>query len=321
MREPLIRYPIVQHAYVVRDLDESIRHWIELVGAGPFFVSRNHVGRELTYRGTPSQTLVHYAFGQSGDTQVQLIAQDDPGPSIYRDMYPVGEAGLHHIACLVPAVDMPREVARFEAAGFAVASSLISFAETYLPEQGRDLPSIELDHPALEDAHEPTIRRWLNVADVDVVEAAADEVVRLFSEVEGLSPSDVVLLADHEIGVAIMTELRARGNDVISLFTLNDGDARKRLKRAFWAGRPGIKGCTVHSFKGWESRAIVYVPSVMGELLLYIAMTRVKAAPSRSACISVINAVDSLRSFRPRFEREILPSEVPALAGQSTLDV
>ena len=127
MREPLIRDPIVQHAYVVRDLDESIRHWIELVGAGPFFVSRNHVGRELTYRGTPSQTLVHYAFGQSGDTQVQLIAQDDPGPSIYRDMYPVGEAGLHHIACLVPAVDMPREVARFEAAGFAVASSLISY--------------------------------------------------------------------------------------------------------------------------------------------------------------------------------------------------
>ena len=37
--------------------------------------------------------------------------------------------------------------------------------------------------------------------------------------------------------------------------------------------------------------------------------------------ISVINAVDSLRSFRPRFEREILPSEVPSLAGQSTLDL
>jgi hypothetical protein len=70
MREPLIRYPIVQHAYVVEDLDESIRHWIEVLGAGPFFVSRNHVGRELTYRGAPSQTLVHYAFGQSGNTQV-----------------------------------------------------------------------------------------------------------------------------------------------------------------------------------------------------------------------------------------------------------
>jgi hypothetical protein len=127
MREPLIRYPIVQHAYVVKDLDESIRHWIEVLGAGPFFVSRNHVGRELTYRGAPSQTLVHYAFGQSGNTQVQLIAQDDPGPSIYRDMYPAGEAGFHHVACLVPAGDMAREVSRFEAAGFPVASSLISY--------------------------------------------------------------------------------------------------------------------------------------------------------------------------------------------------
>lgn len=195
------------------------------------------------------------------------------------------------------------------------------FAERYIPEQGRDLPSIEVDHPGLHDAHEPTIRRWQNVADVDVIEAAADEVIRLSTQVDGLSPSDVVLLADHEAGVAIMAGLRARGNDVLSLFTANDGDARRRLKRAFWAGSPGIKGCTVHSFKGWESRAIVCVPSVMGELPLYIAMTRVKAAPSRPACLSVINCVDSLRSFKSRFEREILPSEVPALAGQSTLDV
>ena len=195
------------------------------------------------------------------------------------------------------------------------------FAERYLPEQGRDLPSIELDHPGLQDAHEPTIRRWQNVADVDVIEAAADEVIRLSTQVDGLSPSDVVLLADHEVGVAVMAELRARGNDVLSLFTENDGDARRRLKRAFWACSPGIKGCSVHSFKGWESRAIVCVPSVMGEVPLYIAMTRVKAAPSRPACLSVINGVDSLRNFKPRFEREILASEVPALAGQSTLDV
>lgn len=195
------------------------------------------------------------------------------------------------------------------------------FAERYLPEHGRDLPSIEVDHPGLQDAHEPTIRRWQNVAEVGVIEAAADEVIRLFTEIEGLSPSDVVLLAAHETGVAIMAELRARGNDVLSLFTAHDGEARRRLKRAFWAGTPGIKGCTVHSFKGWESRAIVSVPSVSGELPLYIAMTRVKAAPSRSACLSVINGVDSLRDFKGRFEREILPNEVPALAGQSTLNL
>ena len=127
MRAPLIRYPIVQHAFVVADLDDAIRHWVEVMGAGPFFVSRNHVGRDLTYRGEPSHTPVHYAFGQSGPTQVQLIAQDDPGPSIYRDMFPAGASGLHHVACLVPAQEMPAEVARFEAAGFSVACSLTSY--------------------------------------------------------------------------------------------------------------------------------------------------------------------------------------------------
>jgi len=35
----------------------------------------------------------------------------------------------------------------------------------------------------------------------------------------------------------------------------------------------------------------------------------------------VVNGVDKFRSFRSRFEREILPSEVPELGGQGTLDV
>ena len=50
MHEPLIRYPIVQYAYVVNDLDEGIRHWVETLGAGPFFVSRNHLGKEHILR-------------------------------------------------------------------------------------------------------------------------------------------------------------------------------------------------------------------------------------------------------------------------------
>ena len=50
-------------------------------------------------------------------------------------------------------------------------------------------------------------------------------------------------------------------------------------------------------------------------------MIELAAAPSRPACISVINAVDSSRSFRMQFEREVLPREMPALAGLSTFDV
>lgn len=127
MRQPLIRYPIVQYAYVVDDLDEGIRHWVEVMGAGPFFVSRNHVGRDHTYRGEPDDAVFSYAFGQAGPAQVQLIQCMDDSPSVYRDMYATGAEGFHHVACLVPAADMPGEVARFVDAGYSVASTLHSY--------------------------------------------------------------------------------------------------------------------------------------------------------------------------------------------------
>jgi len=127
VREPLIRYPIVQYAYVVPDLDEGVRHWVEVMGAGPFFVSRNHRGRDHTYRGVPDAAVFSYAFGQAGPVQIQLIQCMDDSPSVYRDMYGPGDGGFHHVACLVPADDMPAEVQRFVDAGFEVASTLHSY--------------------------------------------------------------------------------------------------------------------------------------------------------------------------------------------------
>jgi hypothetical protein len=127
MHEPLIRYPIVQYAYVVDDLDEGIRHWVEVMGAGPFFVSRNHRGRDHTYRGVLDDAVFSYAFGQAGPAQIQLIQCMDDSPSVYRDMFAPGEGGFHHVACLVPAGDMPAEVGRFVDAGYDVASTLHSY--------------------------------------------------------------------------------------------------------------------------------------------------------------------------------------------------
>ena len=195
------------------------------------------------------------------------------------------------------------------------------YARTYLSDVDLDLPSVQPDHPALAEAHEPTRRTWINVAPDDAVERAADEVWALIRSDEGLSPSDIVLLTDHEIGLQVVAALRASGCDAFSIFSRPGTEARRRLKRAFYAGTPGVKGCTVHSFKGWESRAVVCIPSVRGQLGLYIAMTRVKAAPSRPAFLTVVNAVEDLHSFKSRFERKVMVSEVPALAGQRALDL
>jgi hypothetical protein len=122
--EPLLAYPVLQYAFVVEDLDDAMRHWTQTLGAGPFFVVRDFLGNDLTYRGAPSSTRVNYAFGQSGPVQIQLISQDDPGPSIYRDMFAPGEGGFHHVCALVPLADWDAQLERFTQAGYECASTL-----------------------------------------------------------------------------------------------------------------------------------------------------------------------------------------------------
>ena len=195
------------------------------------------------------------------------------------------------------------------------------FGSRYLPADECDLPTIERDHPAGSEAHQPTVRRWVNVGEQDAVRVAADEAEALFRTRDGLSPSDIVVLANHETGEQVMAELEARGNDVISVFTADPGDFRQSRKRAFWGGQPGIKGCTIQSFKGWESRAVVCVPPRNAPRSLYVAMTRVKSAPSRAALVTVVNSDRGLDSFKPHFERKVSASEVPELLGQQTFDV
>jgi hypothetical protein len=126
--EPLIKYPIVQHAWFVNDIEAACERWHRTTGAGPFFVSRGHWGERHLYCGEEMTVPLDYAFGYHGDTHVLFIQQNDEGSSIYRDMYKAGEEGFHHIGMLVPDDDIERVGAEFEAAGFSVASSLWAVA-------------------------------------------------------------------------------------------------------------------------------------------------------------------------------------------------
>lgn len=91
---------IFQYAYFVDSIGVAAGRWAALTGAGPFFVTEHHSPDEFSYRGTDVEADVSYAFGYSGETQIQLIEQHDDTPSIYRDMYPTG-FGHHHVARLV----------------------------------------------------------------------------------------------------------------------------------------------------------------------------------------------------------------------------
>jgi hypothetical protein len=121
--EPPVRR-LFQHAYLVNDLEASAQRWHDLLGAGPFFVARHHRTERFLYRGEPVEADVSYGFAYLGDLMIQLIEQHDEVASIYREMYPPGAEGFHHVGTLVPVADFQATKARFVAQGFPVACEL-----------------------------------------------------------------------------------------------------------------------------------------------------------------------------------------------------
>ena len=115
-------YPLFQQAYFVSDVEAAARNWSRLFGAGPFVLTRHHKTVTFSYRGTPQEADVSYAFGYLGDMMIQFIAQHDETPSIYREMFANGQEGFHHVGVLVH--DFKAERQRLLDMGFEVACEL-----------------------------------------------------------------------------------------------------------------------------------------------------------------------------------------------------
>ena len=104
----------------------------------------------------------------------------------------------------------------------------------------------------------PSVRRWLNVSPtVSLGRQIGYEVAALLDRDPELSPADVVFLCEtHAEGLQAVKVIEACGIEVHHVFA-DDRREQGRRRRRFWPDAPGVKGCTVHSFKGWESRALV----------------------------------------------------------------
>ncbi len=89
---------IRQLGYVVTNIDEAIAAWNASMGVGPWFVQRAFRYSKFLLRGVPSQPHVSIALSYSGDTQIELIQQNDEAPSMYAEFTRSGRAGLQHIA-------------------------------------------------------------------------------------------------------------------------------------------------------------------------------------------------------------------------------
>lgn len=92
--------PIFQLGYVVTDLPAAIDLWVDMFGAGPFFLFENVEFPGWSYRGVETPTPLDIAAGQLGSVVIELILPRGDGPSAYRDSFAAGTGGLHHYGVL-----------------------------------------------------------------------------------------------------------------------------------------------------------------------------------------------------------------------------
>jgi Glyoxalase/Bleomycin resistance protein/Dioxygenase superfamily len=109
---------IIQFAYVVEEIDDAMRRYVEKLGVGPWFRRGPFTPPRARYRGGPSTATFSVARAFSGHAMVELIQQHDDGPSVFHPAVP-RRYGFHHWARMTGEFDA--EVERCAALGWEEA--------------------------------------------------------------------------------------------------------------------------------------------------------------------------------------------------------
>lgn len=116
---------IIQIAYTVPDIAAGMRRYSELLHVGPWFLVGPFVPAKGVYRGTPTTMEISLAVAFAGQVMIELIAQHDDKPSVYRETVVArGAHGFHHWA--IGARDFDATVADYNGQGFPIVFSDIS---------------------------------------------------------------------------------------------------------------------------------------------------------------------------------------------------
>lgn len=158
------------------------------------------------------------------------------------------------------------------------------FGKRFLPQDNADLPLPR----QLELNIYKCVLRWVQVGPGQAASTTVDEVWNLMKSHgrEGLSVSDMTVLVDsQELGHTIASLIGERGARCVNTFE-KDKKQGRRKKLAFFMGDARIKATTLHSFKGWETRALLicieHAKDKRAMALFYAGLTRLKQHPSGS---------------------------------------
>lgn len=177
-----------------------------------------------------------------------------------------------------------------------------NFAELFLPaekvikSESKNFQQEALDFGVVEEA----TLIWKNLAILN-----KDVFIDTFKEFRNnlialdLSNSDItILVQSHAMGIIVCEALDRLGLKHIDIFS-NDPIESRQKKMWFFKGDTRIKVCTVHSFKGWEAKALLIIWDNVYRnkeyALLYTALTRLKSG--LNSIMYVANAEPELNKY------------------------
>jgi hypothetical protein len=127
---------IMQHGYVVHDVEKAATEWATRVGVGPFYVFE-HMVMEQSFHDQRVEVHTRLAFGYWGDIQIELIQPLNAVETLYTQGLRDAPGKLHHVATIV--TDLPGLLASRSLAGHVVQAGTMptglkfAYLNEYLP--------------------------------------------------------------------------------------------------------------------------------------------------------------------------------------------
>ena len=94
-------------AYVVDDIEATVRRLVDQLGAGPFFLIENVPLENVLSRGEPAEFVHNSAFGYCGGGAIELMEVLRLAPERVQKGFSGPRPRIHHVAYVLP----PTEVA------------------------------------------------------------------------------------------------------------------------------------------------------------------------------------------------------------------
>lgn len=177
-------------------------------------------------------------------------------------------------------------------------SLVVDFAKRFLPSNVINEP---IEPKQLGIVFDQTILKWDQVGSLhpSILEAHILRMKEGLVKTQNISMNDLtILVQDSFIGEKVCLVLDKIGIKYTHIFG-NSVEEKRARKMAFYKGDTRVRVCTIHSFKGWESRAILLFINKAKEVhdyaLIYTGLTRLKA--TESSIMSVVSSTASLDDY------------------------